>query len=97
MKRILWLPLCLVAACQPREADRFPVVEATIADIQEAILSGRTTCRGVVQAYLERIEAYDQPTALNAITVVESGHNCNCRNDSVQRQKRSTNASVYRQ
>ena len=70
MKRILWLPLCLVAACQPREADRFPVVEATIADIQEAILSGRTTCRAVVQAYLERIEAYDQPTGLNAITVV---------------------------
>ncbi len=70
MKRILWLPLCFVAACQPREADRFLVVEATIADIQEAILSGRTTCRGVVEAYLERIEAYDQPTGLNAITVV---------------------------
>ena len=70
LKRILWLPLCFAAACQPREADRFPVVEATIADIQEAILSGRTTCRRVVEAYLERIEAYDQPTGLKAITVV---------------------------
>ncbi len=70
MKGILWLPLCFAAACQPREADRFPVVEATIAGIQEAVLSGRTTCRGVVQAYLERIEAYDQPTGLNAITMV---------------------------
>ena len=70
MKRILWLPLFFAAACQPRESDRFRVVEATIADIQEAVLSGRTTCREVVQAYLERIEAYDQPTGLNAITVV---------------------------
>ena len=70
MKRILWLPLCFAAACQPREADRFLLVEATIADVQEAILSGGMTCRGVVRAYLERIEAYDQPTGLNAITMV---------------------------
>jgi Asp-tRNA(Asn)/Glu-tRNA(Gln) amidotransferase A subunit family amidase len=45
-------------------------VETTIADIQEAITSGRTTCRMVVQAYLDRIEAYDKSKNLNAITVV---------------------------
>jgi Asp-tRNA(Asn)/Glu-tRNA(Gln) amidotransferase A subunit family amidase len=45
------------------------VVEATIEGVQSSILSGRTTCRMVVQAYLDRIEAYDQAT-VNAITVV---------------------------
>ena len=45
------------------------VVEATIAQIQEEIRSGRTSCRLVVQAYLDRIEAYDE-TTVNAITVV---------------------------
>ncbi len=46
------------------------LVEATIADIQSAIVEGRTTCRIVVQSYLDRIDAYDEPTGLNAITVV---------------------------
>lgn len=45
------------------------VVEITIAQVQEAILSGETTCRMVVQAHLDRIEAYDEAT-VNAITVV---------------------------
>ena len=45
------------------------VVEVTIAQIQDQIRSGRTTCRLVVQAYLDRIETYDEAT-VNAITVV---------------------------
>ena len=45
-----------------------PVVEATIADVREAILSGRTTCRQIVQAHLDRIAAYDD--RIGAITVV---------------------------
>ena len=45
-----------------------PVVEATISDIQEAILSGRTTCRMVVQAHIDRISAYED--RINAITVL---------------------------
>jgi Asp-tRNA(Asn)/Glu-tRNA(Gln) amidotransferase A subunit family amidase len=45
------------------------VVEVTIAQIQDEIRSGRTTCRFVVQAYLDRIESYDEVT-VNAITVV---------------------------
>lgn len=55
--------------------DRQPisVVEATIADLQTAILQGQTTCREIVQAYLDRIEAYDQSTGLNAITEVNPG------------------------
>jgi len=55
-------------ACSPQPTS-IPVVEATIAHLQTAMLEGRTTCRLVVQAYLDRIEAYDQHTGLNAITV----------------------------
>ena len=37
----------------------FHVEEATIASIQAAIKSGQTTCRQVVQAYLDRARAYN--------------------------------------
>jgi amidase len=37
----------------------FRVEEATIADIHAAIKSGQTTCKGVVQAYLDRAKAYN--------------------------------------
>src|SRR5437016_5725127 len=37
----------------------FEVVEATIASIHGAISSGQTTCRGVVQAYIDRAKAYN--------------------------------------
>ncbi|MBB6142364.1 Asp-tRNA(Asn)/Glu-tRNA(Gln) amidotransferase A subunit family amidase [Silvibacterium bohemicum] len=44
-----------------RSADnRFNVVGATIAETQQAIREGRTTCRAVVQSYLARISFYDQ-------------------------------------
>ena len=51
------------------QAGAIDVVEASIAEIRDAIVTGRTTCRLVVQAYLDRIEAYDKST-VNAITVV---------------------------
>ena len=59
----------VLGACAPPPAP-IEVVETTIAQIQDAITSGQTTCRMVVQSYLDRIEAYDQPTGMNAITVV---------------------------
>ena len=46
------------------------VVEASISEVQAAILSGSTTCRSVVQAHLDRIGAYEG--RINAITVVNS-------------------------
>ena len=58
----------VVMACGPAPQP-IDVVEATIGQIQEAIRAGNTTCRMVVQAYLDRIEAYDEST-VNAITVV---------------------------
>lgn len=49
-------------------APAFEVTEASIADIDAALASGRVTSRQLVQAYLERITAYDQAgPALNAI------------------------------
>lgn len=38
----------------------FPVEEATIAGVHRAFASGRLTCRLLVAAYLDRIEAYDR-------------------------------------
>jgi amidase len=61
----------LLASCQSSVVpERIPVVEITIAEIQQSIRSGQTTCRLVVQAYLDRIDAYDKDTGLSAITVV---------------------------
>ena len=58
----LTLPSSLFA--QPTGAG-FRIEEASIAGIQNAIRSGQTTCRRVVQSYLERAKAYNGPcTAL---------------------------------
>jgi len=40
-------------------ANHFQVEEATIDDIHNAIRNGETTCKGVVQAYIERAKAYN--------------------------------------
>ncbi len=48
------------------------VVEASIADLRQALETGRVTAVELVDAYLARIEAYDAPgttTALNALVV----------------------------
>src|SRR5262245_32277009 len=37
----------------------FKVEEASIPDIQTAIRAGRTTCKEVVQAYIDRVKAYN--------------------------------------
>ncbi|MER2264486.1 amidase family protein [Methylobacterium oxalidis] len=43
-----------------RAQERFPVEEATIAGVREALAAGRISCRDLVQTYLDRIAAYDQ-------------------------------------
>lgn len=48
------------------------VVEASIADLRDALEAGTTTAVALVEAYLARIDAYDAPdtpTALNAVVV----------------------------
>jgi amidase len=49
----------------------FQVEEVTIAQIHDALKAARVTCRGLVERYLRRIEAYDKNgPALNAIVLV---------------------------
>lgn len=52
----------------------FDVVGSTIAQTQQAIRQGRTTCRAVVESYLRRIAEYDQKPIgglrLNAIVLI---------------------------
>ena len=43
------------------------VVEATIGGLQKTIKEGKCSCEQIVDAYLKRIEAYDQSTKLNSI------------------------------
>lgn len=45
----------------------FSFVEATIADVHSTISSGQSSCGDVVSGYLQRIEAYDKSSGLNAI------------------------------
>ena len=56
------------AHAQPRPEPAFHLLEATIDDIHAALRSGQISCSALVQAYLNRIDAYDQkgPT-LNAV------------------------------
>ncbi|MEZ6002287.1 amidase [Hyphomonas sp.] len=44
------------------------IVEGRIADVQAAINAGKTSCAAVVEAYIERIETFDQASHMNAIT-----------------------------
>ena len=60
-------------ACSPDPQSRdFSLVELTISDIHGNLRAGRITCRELVEGYLARIEAYDKPTDLNSIVVVNS-------------------------
>ena len=49
----------------------FSVEETTIAEIHAALKTGQLTCRGLVEQYLRRIDAYDKNgPAINALVVV---------------------------
>lgn len=52
-------PLLCLTAASPLFGQGFRVEEASISDIQNAIRAGRTSCRQVVQAYFERVKAYN--------------------------------------
>ena len=63
--------LSLPTATAQQPAPAFRIEEATIAGIHAAMKAGRLTCRGLVEQYLARIEAYDKAgPALNAIVVL---------------------------
>ena len=71
---LLALGLAAATAQAPSSASPFDVVGATIAETQQAIRDGRTTCRAIVEAYLRRIAAFDQKPInglrLNAIVTL---------------------------
>ena len=70
---ILVLPLTLRAQTQvpAQTLPPFQVEEASIADIHAAFRAARITCRGLVERYLRRIDAYDKNgPAVNAIVTV---------------------------
>jgi amidase len=46
------------------------ITEITIAETQRAIVEHRISCHEVIEQYLQRIQAYDQSTRLNALVVV---------------------------
>src|SRR5579862_6886650 len=48
----------------------FELTEATIAEAHAAMRAGKLTSRQLVEAYLQRIRVYDQPTRLNAIVLI---------------------------
>ena len=63
--------LTVAAQAQQPPAPPFQIEETTIAQIHAAMRVGRLTCRGLVEQYLKRIEAYDKTgPAINAIVVV---------------------------
>lgn len=62
----------LISSVRARSQHRFEVSETTIAATHQAIRTGRVTCHELVEGYLARISAYDQPTGLNALVVVNS-------------------------
>ena len=51
--------LMLTPGLAVAQIKRFQIEEASIASIQSAIKSGQTTCRAVVQAYIDRAKAYN--------------------------------------
>lgn len=67
---ILFLLAVITFSCvsEPRKIN---LLEATISQIHEGYRSGDLTAHDVVEYYLNRIESYDQPTRLNAITVID--------------------------
>jgi amidase len=61
--------ICVSAGSQP--AAPFQLEETTITQVHAAMKAGRLTCRGLVEQYLKRIDAYDKNgPALNAIVVI---------------------------
>src|SRR5215469_2960219 len=68
-RRVLICILALLGCGLLQAQTQFEVTETTIAQTQSAIRSGKVTCRQLVEAYLKRIQAYDQSTGLNSIVV----------------------------
>jgi len=67
---ILLIFLTIPFQISAEQPEKFDLIEATISEIHQAIRSGEITCLQLVNAYLKRIETYDQSTRLNAIVII---------------------------
>ena len=67
---ILIFLLLPIASVTGRSRSEFNVTETTIAATHQAMRTGKVTCHELVQSYLARIRAYDQPTGLNSLILV---------------------------
>jgi amidase len=68
---IFALALLVDASLGAQTGAPFEVEEATIGQVHEAMRDGRLTCRGLVDAYLRRINAYDKNgPAINSIVTI---------------------------
>ncbi len=62
--------ITFLLSCSTAPSAKFPLVEATISQLQQALNNGVVSCREVVEAYIKRIETYDQASGINAITAI---------------------------
>src|SRR5581483_11251520 len=70
MRRLMYAGLVLAMPVSA-QTPTFRVQETTIAEIHAAMRAGTLTCKGLVEAYLSRIEALDKRgPAINAIIMV---------------------------
>ncbi len=67
---VLVVGLSLLVACNAEPRKKLSLVEATIFEIQDSVMSGQESCLGVVEGYIDRIGEYDQARGINAITVI---------------------------
>ena len=78
------LGLGLFACSSDPSESSFDFVEATIDDVQTAVLSGSMSCKDIVDGYLKRIDAYDKSSGLNAI--IFSNPNALARAEEIDRE-----------
>lgn len=65
----LSLSLVILITCCDTHTD-LKIEELTISEIHKALENKDCSCEQLVQKYLDRIEAYDQPTGMNSIVVL---------------------------
>jgi amidase len=64
----------LAAHADPKDKDKFPFLEATVAQLQTEMAAGRLTSEKLTRAYIKRIEELDQPgpeTGLGVNALIE--------------------------
>jgi amidase len=70
--RILLVALLLsplAASADPKDKDDFPFLEATVAQLQSEMASGRLTSEQLTRAYIRRIQQLDQPSSESGLGV----------------------------